>query len=119
MNQEECNEIKLETQRLIKLGWDNTRVEWKRMALNVIYDLCIKKETFTANEFTKIIKSSPIKTHDNRSIGGAIMTAKKFKWVENTGMSEKSRAAHLSPISIWRSLIFKDQKNINNQIKLL
>lgn len=103
------NQILEETQTAIKKGYDNTRVEWKRMALQTIYKLCMQKEYFTANEFTRMIKDSPIKTYDNRAIGGAIKTAQRLGWVQGTGKKEYSRAGHLTNIEIWKSLLFNNE----------
>jgi len=106
MDQNELNKIRQDTDIAIKQGWDNTKIEWRKQALMVIYSLCTKEATISANDFTEIIKDLPVQTHDNRSIGGLVKMAEKFRWVTKTGEVEVSRAGHLSRIQIWRSLLF-------------
>lgn len=102
-------QIQKETDAAIKRGWDATQIEWKRMALGVIYEFCLNKQSFTANEFTDVIKNSPIKTTDNRAIGGAIITAKKLKWLKGTGELERRISKNFnagSYVQVWESLLF-------------
>lgn len=106
MDQRLYNQINKEIDRAIKKGLDNAKVEWKRMALTVVAKFCIEKEYFNANEFTDEIKRSPIKTHDNRAIGGIIRLAMKWGWVEKTGIKEYSKAGHLSQVQVWKSKFY-------------
>ncbi len=106
MDERVYQQILTETNKAIKRGYDHTKVQWRKMALGVIYELCMSKETFTANDFTNLIKANPIKTHDNRSIGGIIKMAVRLKWVAGTGQKEFSKAGHLSNIEIWKSLLY-------------
>jgi len=118
METKEYNKILEDTQRGIKMGWDNAKVEWRRMALDIIYRLCLERKLITANDFTKIIKDSHIKTHDNRAIGGLVMAAKKFKWIKPTGKVEVSKAGHFIKIQVWESLICQT-RGLSNTLPLL
>ena len=106
IDQNEINKIRQDTDIAVKKGWDNTKIEWRKQALMVIYSLCTKEASISANDFTEIIKDLPIKTHDNRSIGGLVKMAEKFKWITKTGDVEISKAGHLSRIQIWKSILF-------------
>lgn len=103
------------TNEAIKRGWDNSKVEWQRMALNIIYQLCLRNSEITVNEFSKEIKENPLKTHDNRAIGGAVVLAKKFKWIEATDRvvvreTSLSKVTHRGPtVIIWKSLIYRPE----------
>jgi len=105
IDQKEYAKIKTATDIAIKQGFDRTRIEWRKAALEIVYELCVENEKVTANDFTELIKKMPIKAHDNRSIGGLIRVAERFGWVEKSGESEVSRAGHLSRIQIWKSLL--------------
>ena len=105
VDQKEYNKILKETDIAVRKGWDSTKIEWRKAALEIIYELCVAKEKFTANDFTEQIKAMPLKTHDNRAIGGLIRIARKFGWVEKSGESTVSKAGHLLRIQVWRSLI--------------
>lgn len=116
IDQKEYEKIIKETNIATRKGFDSTKIEWRKAALEIIYELCVAKEKITANEFTVKIKSMQIKTHDNRAIGGLIRLAQKFGWVAKTGEVEISKAGHLSRIQIWKSLIcgkFKIENKLN------
>lgn len=105
IDQKEYAKIVQATNVAVKQGWDRTKIDWRKAALEIIYELCVSKEKITANDFTGLIKNMPLKTHDNRAIGGLIRIAQKFDWVAKSGQSEVSKAGHLSRIQIWKSLI--------------
>ena len=115
ISQNEINKIKQETDIAIKKGFDNTEIEWRKSALMVIYNLCTQESTLTANDFTEMIKEMPLKTRDNRAIGGVVRMAQKFRWITKTGESEFSKAGHLLKIQVWKSLLFgkvADEDNV-------
>jgi len=111
INQDELNKIRQDTDIAIKEGWDRTKIEWRKATLKIIYVLCSQEPTITANDFTEIIKAMPLKTHDNRAIGGVVRIAQKFKWIVKTGEEEISKAGHLSKIQVWKSLLFGKVKD--------
>jgi len=91
----------------IKRSFENAHEEWRAMALHHLHQLCISKETFTVNDLRDIVRSSPLKTHDNRAMGGVIVTGKKNGWLAPTGESIPSVIGHKVHIQIWKSLIYK------------
>jgi len=105
IDQREYAKIERATNVAIKQGWDRTKIDWRKAALEIIYELCVENEKITANDFTELIKNMPLKTHDNRSIGGLIRIAERFGWVEKSGETEVSKAGHLLRIQIWKSLL--------------
>ena len=109
INQIEYQQIQKETERCIKKGWDNSRIEWRAMALKVLYRLCVNNQFITANEFGEEIMKSSIHTHDNRAIGGLIITARKLGWVKNTGQFEARLSKRFNRggmSSVWESLLY-------------
>ena len=103
---QEYARILKETEVAIQKGSDNAKAEWKVMVLEILYNICLSKKVFTVNNFRKYVSESDIKTHDNRAMGGVIRTAVKYGWIKKTGNTITSRVGHLSPLQIWRSLIF-------------
>jgi hypothetical protein len=98
-----------DTEIAVKKGFDSTKIEWRKMALETIYRLCAENEFLTANEFGEEIKANPLKTHENRAIGGVIIMARKFGWVENTGKFKEriSKSFHKGAMNaVWKSLLF-------------
>jgi hypothetical protein len=95
------------TEEGIEKGFDNANEEWRAMALNCLYNLCLARETFTVNELRDIVKRSPLKTHDNRAMGGVMATGKKEGWLTPTGQTIPSVVGHKVHIQIWKSLLYK------------
>lgn len=109
IDQREYAKIVKETEIAIKKGFDSTKIEWRKMALETIYRLCAENEYITANEFGEEIKANPLKTHENRAIGGVIIMARKFGWVEKTGKFKEriSTSFHKGAmLAVWKSLLF-------------
>lgn len=109
LNSFELQQIKKETERCIQKGWDNARIAWREMALTTLYRLCVNNQFLTANDFGEEIMKNPLHTHDNRAIGGLIITARKLGWVRNTGqlegrMSKRFNRGGMS--SVWESLLY-------------
>ena len=100
-------EIKAVTDEAIERGHSNANPEWKAMALECVKTICLQKETFTMNDVRWLVRTSPIKTHDNRAIGGVMKTAKSLGWIEPTGQSIVSKVGHKSLLQVWKSKIYK------------
>jgi hypothetical protein len=96
--------IEQETRDAIERGYDHAKVEWRQMALECLYEVCLTMKTFTVNDFRDKVDASPIKTHDKRAMGGVINTARRLGWIEPTGDTIPSRVGHKTPMQIWRSL---------------
>lgn len=97
------------TDKAIADGYSSSDAEWRQMALTVVYEMCLRRQEFTVNEVRDIIKSSPLKTSDNRAMGGVMQKAKALKWIQASGRSIPSKVGHLVPIQIWDSLIFRSE----------
>lgn len=124
----EFAKIVSETNKAIERGYDRAKAEWRTMALQCVYDICLSMPTFTVNDFRAKVRESPIKTHDNRAMGGIMSTARKMGWIDRTGDEIPSRVGHMIPIQIWKSLIYNrrdsqmrtpDQMVAHNQPQLL
>lgn len=102
-------QIEIETEAAVKAGWEHAKIEWRRMAMERLLEICLAKSTFTVNDFRDLIKNSPIQTHDNRAMGGLMATGKKMKWIRLTGTEIPSIVGHRVPIQIWQSLIYTGQ----------
>jgi len=98
-----------ETDRAIERGWDAAHTKWRQMALEILCQTCLTTQTFTVNDFRDKIKKSGIHTHDNRAMGGLMVTGKKYGWLETTGRSIPSVVGHKVPIQIWQSKIYLEQ----------
>lgn len=108
------DEIDKATDQGITLGTKHAKAEWREMALNCLKYICLTRETFTVNDFRDMVLNNPIKTHDNRAMGGVIKTGQSNGWIKPTGESIPSKVGHKVPIQIWQSLIYKPegQKNL-------
>lgn len=95
------------TDEAVQRGYKNANSEWKRTALEIVYDMCIGRHQFTVNDFRDELKRRGVKTHDNRAMGGVMRTAQARKWIESTGNTIQSKVGHKSPLQIWRSLLIK------------
>ena len=91
----------------IAKGYDHAKADWRGMALGVLLEVCKTEETFTANDLSKEIMKSPIKTHDNRAIGGVIKTGQGLGWLKPTGNRTPSYFGHKVAIQVWESLLYK------------
>lgn len=120
MDDLEYQKIVEATNKAIKKGWDNTKIEWQKMALNTIYQLCLREPEISVNDFSEAIKQNPIKTHDNRAIGGAVVVAKKFHWIERTDRIvvrdiKMGPTSHRGPTAvIWKSLLYRGEQRSEN-----
>lgn len=94
-----------ETDAAIQKGYDSSKAEWRIKVLEIIYDTCMGMEKFTVNDFRKAVQESGLETHDNRAMGGVMVTAKSYGWIGLTGESIPSRVGHKSRLQIWKSLI--------------
>lgn len=100
-------ELQRVTDEAIERGFNNASIKWRVMALENLYRFAKCTKTFTVNDFRDMVALSPIKTHDNRAMGGVIQTARKEGWIKPTGKSIPSRVGHKVHIQVWESLIFK------------
>lgn len=107
LNFDDPHEIQRETDQAISRGHKNADTTWKSMALECVKAICMKHEYFTMNEVRWLIKSSPIKTHDNRAVGGVMKTAKSLGWIEPSGQTIVSKVGHKSPLQVWKSKLYK------------
>ena len=100
------------TDQAIDRSYKNAENDWKIMALECVRQVCLRQQTFTMNDVRWLVNASPIKTHDNRAMGGVMRTASKLKWIIPTGQSIVSKVGHKSPLQIWKSLLYKDKETL-------
>lgn len=99
--------IQAETDRAIQKGYDAAHAEWRAMALEYLYETCLQMPTFTVNDFRKKVRASSLQTHDNRAMGGVMVTGRRLGWMKPTGEAIPSRVGHKVPLQIWQSLVYK------------
>lgn len=107
LTQEDWIRMDKATNRAIEQGFDNAHDAWRAMALECLQQICLTKETFTVNEVRELVSLSDLKTHDNRAMGGVMVTGKGKGWLAPTGQSIPSVVGHKVHIQIWKSLIYK------------
>lgn len=95
------------TEKGIEQGFENAHEEWRAMALDCLHKVCLSYDTFTVNDVRALVERSPLKTHDNRAMGGIIKTGQREGWLAPTGESIPSVVGHKVHIQIWKSLIYK------------
>jgi len=103
----EINQIKLETQQAIDRGMDAAHAEWRRVASLHLLEIAKTNKEFTMNDVRDLIRQEKVQTHDNRAMGGVVITARKLGWIEPSGRSILSRVGHKSVLQVWKSLIYK------------
>lgn len=106
-SQEDIIRMNEATKRAVEQGFDNAHDAWRAMALECVQQICLTKESFTVNDVRDLVKMSDLKTHDNRAMGGVMVTAKGRGWLVPTGKSIPSVVGHKTHIQVWKSLIFK------------
>jgi hypothetical protein len=106
------NEIQKITNQAIDEGYVGANLAWKEMAHNCLKRICLARETFTMNDLRDLVRQSPIKTHDNRAMGGVMKWARKMGMVEATGATIVSKVGHKSPLQVWRSNIYKPKETL-------
>ncbi len=105
-------DIKQVTDEAIEKGYQNANDDWKNMAMECVRVICVQQPSFTMNDVRWLVEASPIKTQDNRAMGGVMRTAQKLGWVEPTGQTIISKVGHKSLLQIWRSKLFKSKDTL-------
>lgn len=104
------NEYYREMQRLtdkgIKDALDHANSEWKKMALGCVIRVAGDTKEFTVDRVRFFVQKSPLKTHDNRAMGGVMKVAQKIGLIEPTGETRPSKVGHKVPMQVWRSCIY-------------
>ena len=111
--QEEVQEIKKITDKAVEKSYDHAHIEWRKMALECLRVICETKQEFTMNDVRSLVKMSPLKTHDNRAMGGVVKSGRQLGWFKPSGNSIISKVGHGVPLQIWQSLIFKGNATQN------
>lgn len=104
---EEIAEIKTETEGAIMDGMIGANAKWRDMAIDCLEQIALSRQEFTTNDVRAMVSHSPLRTHDNRAMGGVIKHGVSMKWIIATGKTMVSRVGHGGPLQIWKSLIFK------------
>lgn len=95
------------TDRAVAQGFENAHDAWRAMALECLQQICLTKAEFTVNDVRDLVQLSDLKTHDNRAMGGVMVTGKRNGWLMPTGRSIPSVVGHKVHIQIWKSLIYR------------
>ena len=96
------------TEEGIEKGLENAHETWRGMALEALHKVCLSYDVFTVNDVRAVVEKSPLKTHDNRAMGGIMKTGEKEGWLAPTGETIPSVVGHKTRIQIWKSLIYKE-----------
>lgn len=112
LTSEESKEMRGQTEDAISRGINSAHEEWREMAIECLRIVASKNPTFTVNQVRELVDMSPLKTHDNRAMGGVIRAGLANKWIEKTGDSIPSVVGHKVHIQIWRSKIYKDKATL-------
>lgn len=102
-DQQEMNKV---TERGIETSLENAHEQWRAMARRCLHEVCLNNEFFTVNDVRDIVKRSHLKTHDNRAMGGVMVTGKKEGWLAPTGKTIPSVVGHKVHIQVWKSLLY-------------
>lgn len=105
-------EIQKITDQAIDEAYAGANMAWKKMAFECLKKICETKQTFTMNDLRELVNQSPIKTSDNRAMGGVVKTARKAGLIVPTGSSIVSKVGHKSPLQIWKSTIYKPKATL-------
>ena len=83
--------------------------EWKRQMLEVVRQVCLSNEEFTADLPMEIYAQDETrpKTHTDRAMGAVMVQARKLGYRAPTNEYRESarRSCHNRPLRVWRSLI--------------
>jgi hypothetical protein len=112
-------EISKATDEAIEQGLKNSDITWRRLAMERLYQICKIHQTFTMNDVRPYLKMLPVKTHDNRAVGGIVKTALKVGWLERTDQSIQSKVGHKSPLQVWKSMIYEGVDSMPAEEKIL
>lgn len=104
-------QIDEEAKAAIRRGWDASKVGWRKQALIILLQTALSREVFTVNDFRDKIKESGITTHDNRAMGGLMVTARGWGWIKSSGDEIRSRVGHGVPLQVWKSNIVQHPSN--------
>ena len=101
------NSIEHETDYAILSGMRNADITWQSYAIECMRVIASRYQTFTMDDVRPLVQTSPVKTHDNRAMGGVVKWAMLAGWIERTGQSIPSRTGHKTPIQVWNSRLYK------------
>lgn len=104
-------QIEEEAKAAVRRGWDASKVGWRKQALTILLSTALSHEFFTVNDFRDKIKESGIVTHDNRAMGGLMVTARGWGWIRSSGDEITSKVGHKSKLQVWQSNIMQHPSN--------
>lgn len=99
-------EMNIATEKGIERSLENAHEQWRAMALRCLLEVCKSNEFFTVNDVRDVVKKSHLKTHDNRAMGGVMVTGRKEGWLAPTGRTIPSVVGHKVHIQVWKSLLY-------------
>jgi hypothetical protein len=87
----------------------HARQEWKRAALNAVFDVAATHDEFTTDVVWRLLLTQhpDLRVHDNRAMGPVMREAARLGVVERTGRYEDSErvSCHSRSLMLWRSCV--------------
>lgn len=84
---------------------DHADADWKDAALAAVYAAALERQTLTSEHVLPLIDKR-YTTHDLRALGPVLVRAAKLGWIEKTGQYQPSARRHMSPLTLWESLLY-------------
>lgn len=79
---------------------------WVEAALEAVYRVALRHETFTTDEVWKVLIDKP---HEGRAMGAVMRRAKAKGWIvpTSTFVATEKVSQHAQPLRQWRSAIWR------------
>ena len=101
-----------EVKQYIDDAYDNSNLEWRLEAENILWKLCRSHRFVTSDDVMSQLENKGVETHNGSALGGVFVKAKNNGWIKEYGFSQsRRRSRHQAPIRVWKSLIVKGGKN--------
>lgn len=102
------NPQQLDLDSLIQASHDVASQEWKDAAIQCVWEICTRYETFTSDPVRNLLEKKGIPCKNMSSLGGVMREAAKNNWCEWKGDWETSTrpSSHSRALRKWRSLIY-------------
>lgn len=104
-------EVTKATEEAIDRARRGTAAEWRVLAINALYGLCLNKAEFTSDDLWGCLEIDGVEPPREPSALGPIMrVGKGMGWAETTNMTRESSRPiqHRKPQRVWRSLIYQN-----------
>jgi len=79
---------------------------WKKKVIDIIQDICTRKQFFSADDIAERMEQEEETTHDNSALGAMIKKVEKMGLcVPNGYMRSKRKGRHAGVLILWKSNI--------------